>query len=71
MNEFTNGECMLNNLISHTLGSSYEKDELEDFSLTKYQQFSDDECLAISDNFVRYLKSDKIVFYEKSKRLIK
>ena len=71
MNEFTNGECMLNNLVSHTLGSSYEKDELEDFSLIKYQQFSDDECLAISDNFVRYLKGDKIVLYEKSKRLIK
>ena len=60
MNVFINGEWLLNNLVSLTLGSSYEKDELEDFSLIKYQQLSEDECLAISDNFVRYMKGEKI-----------
>lgn len=71
MNVFINGEWLLNNLVSLTLGSSYEKDELNDFSLIKYQQFSDDECLAISNNFVRYLRGEEIVYYNSPKKLRK
>ena len=49
---YANGELFLNNIINSTL-DSYEKDELNDFSLIKYQLLSEDECLAIANNFVR------------------
>ena len=71
MNEFINGEWFLYNLISLTLGSTFEKDELNDFSLIKYYSLSEEECQAIADNFVRSIKNEKIIFYNKSKMIKK
>ena len=70
INLFINGEELLNNIVGSTLGT-YEKDELNDFSLIKYQQLSDEECLAISDNFVRYMKGEKLTLYNEQKKLKK
>ena len=67
---FTNGESFLNNIVNSTL-DYYEKDELEDFSLIKYQLLSIDECLAIANNFVRCISNEEMVLYKNPKVLKK
>ena len=67
--EFKNGEWLLNKIICLTIGSSYEKEIIGDLFLVNYDLLSDDECLAIADNFVRNMKGEEIVFYNESKHL--
>ena len=67
---FTNGELFLNNIVNSTL-NFYEKDELNDFSLIKYQLLSEEECLAIANNFVRSISNEEMVLYNDAKVLKK
>lgn len=71
MNRFINGEWFLNNLVCLTIGSSFEKDIIDDLVLIDYNFIGEDECLAIADNFVRNMNDEEIVFYNRPKRLIK
>lgn len=64
IDEFDNGEYLLNKLVSLTLGSYYAKDEINDLSLIDYNFLSKDECLAIADNFIRDMKDEEIVSYD-------
>ena len=68
MNTFKNGEWLLNNLVCLTIGSSFEKEIIGDLFIIDYNSLSEDECLAISDNFVRCMKEEEIVFYKKHTR---
>lgn len=68
MNKFNNGEWLLNNLVCLTIGSSFEKDIVGDLVLINCDSLSEDECLAIADNFVRDMKDEKIVFYNRLSR---
>ena len=67
INRFKNGEWLLNNLVCLTIGSSFEKDSIGDLSLIDCDSFSDDECRAISDNFVRDMRDEEIIFYGRNK----
>ena len=69
INEFNNGEWLLNKLVCLTIGSSFEKDIVGDLALINCDSLSEEECQAISDNFVRYIKGEEIVFYDDSKTL--
>ena len=71
MNILKNFELFLNNLIYLTIGSSYEKDIIDDLVLIDYNTFSKEECLAIANNFVRFIKNEELVFYNKQKKLSK
>lgn len=68
MNDFKNGEWLLNNIICLTIGYSYEKEIIDDLFIIDYNSLSEDECLAISDNFVRCMKEEEIVFYKNHTR---
>lgn len=68
MNRFANGEWYLNNLVCLTIGSSFEKDIIDDLFLIDSNSLSKEECLAIADNFIRDLNGEKIVFYNESKQ---
>lgn len=68
-NKFINGEWMLNNLVCLTLGNSFEKEVIGDLFLIDCDSFSEDECLAIANNFVRYMRNEEIVFYNAPRRL--
>ena len=61
---FMNGEWMLNNLVCLTIGSSFEKAVDGDLSLIDYNSLTEEECRAISDNFIRNMRSEEIVFYK-------
>ena len=63
INIFENGEWLLNNLVCLTIGSSFEKDTIDDLFIINYNLLTEDECLAISNNFVRYMKCEEIEFY--------
>ena len=71
LNEFVNGEWLLNKLVSLTLGSSYKKDELNDFSIIKYDLLTNEECMAITDNFIKNMNDEEIKFYGERNRLRK
>lgn len=64
INIFKNGEWLLNNLVCLTIGSSFEKDIIDDLFLINYNFLTEDECLAISDNFIRNMRGEEIVFYK-------
>lgn len=40
---------------------------VDNFFLIDYNSLSEDECLAIADNFVRKMKDEEIVSYDTSK----
>lgn len=63
MNIFKNGEWLLSNLVCLTVGSSFEKEIVGDLFLIDCDAFSNDECQAISDNFVRNMRGEEIIFY--------
>ena len=63
MNKFANGEWFVNNLVCLTIGSSFEKDIIDDLFLIDCNSLSEDECRAISDNFIRDMNDEEIVFY--------
>lgn len=63
-NLFMNGEWMLNNLVCLTIGSSFEKTVDGDLSLINYNSLTEEECRAISDNFMRNMRDEEIVFYK-------
>jgi len=69
INSFKNGEWFVNNLICLTIGSSFEKDIIDDLFLINYNTLTKGECLAIADNYIRTLKGEKILFYDSPKRL--
>ena len=71
MNRFANGEWFLNNLVRLTIGSSFEKITIDDLTLIDYNSISEEECHAIADNFVRNMRNEEIIFYNKPKHLIK
>lgn len=68
-NLYMNGEWMVNNLVCLTIGSSFEKDVDGDLSLINTDLLTESECLAISDNFIRNMRGEEIVFYKPHKRL--
>lgn len=67
INKFKNGEWLLNNLVCFTIGSSFEKDIVEDLFLIKSNLLEEDECQAIADNFIRDMKGEEIIFYQSHK----
>ena len=69
VSEFVNGEWLLERLVSLTIGSSYEKNEYDEFSLIDYNSLSKDECMAIIDNYKRNIRGEEIVFYRAAKTL--
>lgn len=69
MNRFINGEWFLNNLVCLTIGSSFEKNIIDDLILIDYNSIGEEECLAIADNFIRDMRNEEIVFYGKSRHL--
>ena len=69
IDKFMNGELLLNNLLNLTLSSSFTKDNIGELSLVDCDSLSEDECLAIADNFVRYMRDEEIVSYNASKHL--
>ena len=71
INKFNNGEWLLSNLVYLTFGSSFEKEVIGDLLLINYHALSEDECLAISDNFIRYMRDEEVVFYRGPRRLKK
>ena len=70
-NLFMNGEWLLNNLVCLTIGSSFEKTVDGDLFLIDYNTLSEEECRAISDNFIRNMRGEEIVFHKSHKQLIK
>ena len=66
MNNFKNGELFLNDLICLTI-DSYEKNIISDFSIIDYESLSKEECLAIADNFTRFMKNEELVYYDSGK----
>ncbi len=66
MNNFKNGELFLHDLICLTI-DSYEKNIISDFSLIDYESLSKEECLAIADNFVRFMKNEELVYFDSGK----
>ncbi len=68
MKIFDNGEWLLKHLISLTL-DSYEIDSYMDLYLINYNSLSIEECQAIADNYVRYMRDEELVFYDRSKHL--
>ena len=71
MNIFQNGEWLLNYIVCLTMGSSFEKDVVDDLVLIDYNSLLEDECQAVSDNFVRCLRSEEIVFYKAHQKIKK
>ena len=71
MNIFGNGEWLLKHLVNLTIGSSFEMDNYEDLYVIDYNQFSEDDCLAIANNFICYMRGEELVYYDKSKHLCK
>lgn len=71
INNFSNGEYFLNSLVCFTIGSTYEKDIVGDLFLLDYNSLSKEECLAISDNFMRFMKNEELVLYNENKHLKK
>lgn len=69
INRFENGEWLLNNLVCLTIGSSFEKDIIDDLFLIDYNTLTEEECLAISDNFIRNMRDEEIVFYDISRKI--
>ncbi len=69
IDKYMNGEELLNNLLDQTFGSCFEKDKIGDLSLVDSDALSEEECLAIADNFVRYMRDEEIVSYNASKHL--
>ena len=66
VDNFKNGELFLSDLICLTI-DSYEKVMISDFSLIDYTTLSKEECLAIADNFVRFMKNEELVYYDSQK----
>ena len=66
ISKFENGEVFLNDLICLTI-DSYEKVMISDFSLIDYETLSKEECIAIADNFTRFMKNEELVYYESQK----
>ncbi len=71
INEFINGEWLLNKIVSLTLGSSYHVQSRDDFSLIDYDNLETDECLAIINNYKRNIKNLELVYYKPAKVLNK
>ena len=67
--ELVNGEWVLNKLVSLTIGSSYPKDEQDDFSLINYNDMSEEECTAVADNFLKNIWNEELVQYRFPKKL--
>jgi len=70
INKFINGELFLYNIIYLTIGSSFEKNIITDLCLIDYNFLSEEECFAISDNFIRDMKDEEIIPY-KVQRILK
>ena len=68
---FSNGEYFLNSLVCFTIGSSYEKIIIGDLLFIDYENLSKEECKAISDNFMRFMKNEELVLYNENKHLKK
>ena len=64
IDEFKSGEELLDNLISHTIGS-YDKNIIGELSLVDYESLSKEECLAIANNFTRFMKNEELVSYDR------
>ena len=71
IDKFINGEWLLSNLVCQTIGSNFEKVVVDDLFLIDYNSLSEDECLAISDNFVRDMRDEEIIAYDKFRKLKK
>ena len=71
VNEFFNGEWLLNKLVGLTLGSNYAKNEIDDFSLIDLDDINEKACALISKNFINNMKDKKIEQYKYNKRLEK
>ncbi len=63
VNEFINGEWLLNRLIFLTIGSSCKVNNYGEFSLIDYSCLTIDACKAIADNFKRNMKDAEIIYY--------
>ncbi len=69
IDKYMNGEELLNNILDQTFGSSFSKDNIGDLSLVDCDALSEEECLAIANNFVREMKDEKMVLYNAPKHL--
>ncbi len=71
INEFINGEWLLNKLVTLTIGSGCKVNDYDDFSLIDYSYLTTDACLAIAANFKRNMKDEQIIYYNSGRVLKK